>query len=167
MQVLADHVLQHLGLRQNTSPGPLWLWTPEVSSGSLTKMTSRVEVIGNRLSHYTLKVPLSRPWNKLLRSYNAQRSNQEAFKGERWQHLSPPATGATGAPPVNRTYIKVLIGWNTSTKSASDEFGFKKLEIYPRNCQSTLRKTTVRQHKLTYNLEGPGTQQKKSIFLRV
>jgi hypothetical protein len=67
--------------------------------------------------------------------------------------MSPLVTSATGAPPVNRTYIKVLIGWNTSTKAASDEFGFRKLEIYPRNCQSTLRRPQSG-NLLLYNLEG-------------
>jgi hypothetical protein len=68
--------------------------------------------------------------------------------------VSPPVTGATGAPPVNRSYIKVLIGWNTSTKSASDEFGFIIPKIITHETvKSRLRKTTVRQLKTLYNLK--------------
>jgi hypothetical protein len=65
---------------------------------------------------------------------------------------------------VNRTYIKVLIGWNTSTKSASDEFGFRKLEIYPRNCQSTLKKDHSQASQLNYNLEGSRFPRAKTYF---
>jgi hypothetical protein len=75
--------------------------------------------------------------------------------------VSPPVTGATAAPPVNRTYIKVLIGWNTSTKSASDEFGFTiPKTITHETVKSRLKKTTVRQlKKLSTTFKGPGTKQ--------
>jgi hypothetical protein len=51
------------------------------------------------------------------------------FEGKCDNTMSLSGPGATSAAPVKKTFRKILIGWNTSTKAAYDEFGFRKLEI--------------------------------------